>query len=84
MPQPTDNPATHSHSRVELILAPIPQPYARRLWCCGCGAVEFDTYPLGGEVVGTDAHPVGRAWVTAEQLAEVIGTQEPDERGTVA
>ena len=61
----------HRHVRAESVPSPVPQPHRIATWRCHCGAVEFDTYPVGPTGAEVGVAPIGRAWVTPEQLARL-------------
>ena len=67
---------SHQHSRDELVAVPIPQPHRTRTWRCECGAMEFDTYPIGPEGADHRSPPIGQAWVAPDQLSRVSGSLE--------
>jgi hypothetical protein len=63
----------HQHRRHQLAPAPIPQPDREMVWHCRCGAVEFDTYPVGPDGdADTCCGPIGLAWVEPEQIRPTL------------
>jgi hypothetical protein len=54
---------------------PIPQSHRTHGWRCWCGAVEFDTYPVGPDGADDRRPPIGRAWVEPDALERVTGAR---------